>query len=156
RNAIILALIVILVAVYCVMYGLQTLVWIEGKQWASVNPWLNDVPKAITETGKSAAEAKGVQAKAYDYEFVSPWGAGKITPAVAFVVFRFDSGQAVAFIDPETSLDTMRNLKSSNPLEYQRFTNVFADHAIEFNSQLYEVVYGAAPSQLSPLMQGRD
>jgi len=156
RNAILLAVVVILVAIYCVSYGLQTLVWIEGKQWTSANPWLDDMPKPLATTGKSPAEAKGVLAKAYDYEFVSPWGAAKITPFVIHVQFRFDGGQVVALIDPETSIDTMRNLKSTNPLEYQKFTNVFADHPIEFNSQLYEMVYGAAPSQLSPLGASRD
>jgi len=156
RFAIILSLVVILVAAYCVMYGLQTLVWIEGKQWASVNPWLNEAPKPLAITATLPVTAKSVEAKAFDYEFVSPWGAAKVTPSPAHAEFRFGPGQVVAFIDPETSVDTMRTMKSSNPLEYQRFTNVFADHPIEFNSQLYEVVYGASPAQLSPLMSSRD
>jgi hypothetical protein len=151
--AIILAIVVIVVAAYSVMYGLQTLAWVEAKQWASVNPWLRDTPQPLPA---SMSEARGTLVKAYDYEFMSPWGAGKITPYPAHVEFRFGGGQAALFIDPETSLDTMRNLKSTNPAEYQKFTNVFIDHPIDTNLQLYQTVYGASPAQLSPIMSGRD
>jgi hypothetical protein len=153
RSAILLAALVVLVSVYCMAYGLQTLVWVEGNQWASVNPWFRDVPQPLPS---AAPSAKGTVVKAYDYEFLSPWGAGKITPFASHVEFRFPGGQVVLLIDPETSLDTMRNMKSTNPLEYQRFTNVFVDHPIEFNYQLYDTVYGASPAQLSPLMSSRD
>jgi hypothetical protein len=47
-------------------------------------------------------------------------------------------------------------MKSTNPLEYQKFTNVFVDHPIEFNYQLYDMVYSASPAQLSPIMPSRD
>jgi hypothetical protein len=152
-SAIILAILVVLVSAFCVAYGLQTLVWVEARHWSAVNPWLEEIPQPLRA---SAASAKSTLVKAYDYEFLSPWGAGKITPYVAHVEFRFNGGQVVILFDPETSLDTMRNLKSTNPLEYQRFTNVFVDHPIEFNYQLYQVVYGALPAQLSPVMSSRD
>ena len=153
RSAIILAALVVLVSVYCIAYGLQTLVWLEAKHWASVNTWLQDVPQPLPV---STPAAKGTQVKAYNYEFLSPWGDGKITPYLAHVEFRFDKGQVVLLIDPETSVDTMRNMKSTNPLEYQKFTNLFLDHPIEFNYQLYDTVYSASPAQLSPVMPGRD
>lgn len=161
RSAIILAALVVLVSVYCIAYGLQTLVWLEARHWASVNPWLQDVPQPLPSSTSSSTSspnpsAKGTQVKAYDYEFISPWGAAKITPYLAHVEFRFNGGQVALLIDPETSVDTMRNMKSTNPLEYQKFTNVFVDHPIEFNYQLYETVYGASPAQLSPIMPGRD
>ena len=156
-SAIILAALVVLVSVFCVAYGLQTLVWLEARQWASVNPWLRDVPQPLPSSTPSAApSAKGIQVRAYDYEFISPWGAGKVTPYLAHVEFRFNGGQVAILFDPETSLDTMRNLKTTNPLEYQRFTNVFLDHPIEFNYQLYQIVYGVSPAQLSPFMSSRD
>ena len=101
--AIILAIVVIVVAAYSVMYGLQTLAWVEAKQWASVNPWLRDTPQPLPA---SMSEARGTLVKAYDYEFMSPWGAGKITPYPAHVEFRFGGGQAALFIDPETSGQT--------------------------------------------------
>ncbi|MGH9713325.1 MAG: hypothetical protein ACRD5M_08505 [Candidatus Acidiferrales bacterium] len=151
--AIILAIVVILVAAYSVMYGLQTLAWVEASQWATVNPWLRDTPQPLPA---SKPEAKGTRVKAYDYEFMSSWGAAKITPYPVHVEFRFGGGQLVLFIDPETALDTMRDLKSSNPSEYQKFTNVFIDHPIDTNYQLYQTVYGSSPAQLSPLMSSRD
>jgi len=153
RSAIILAALVVLVSVYCIAYGLQTLVWVEAKHWASFNPWLQEVPQPLPG---STPAAKGTQVKAYDFEFLSPWGAGKVTPYLAHVEFRFTAGQVALLIDPETSVDTMRNMKSTNPLEYQKFTNLFLDHPIEFNYQLYDTVYGTSPAQLSPVMPSRD
>src|SRR5258708_6785804 len=80
-SAIILAALVVLVSAFCVAYGLQTLVWVEARQWASVNPWLRDVPQPLPSSTSSATPgAKGTQVRAYDYEFISPWGAGKVTP----------------------------------------------------------------------------
>jgi hypothetical protein len=156
-SAIILAALVVLVSAFCVAYGLQTLVWMEARQWASVNPWLRDVPQQLpSSTPSTNSSAKGTQVRAYDYEFVSSWGTAKITPYLAHVEFRFPAGQVAILFDPETSVDTMRNLKSTNPLEYQKFTNVFLDHPIEFNYQLYQMVYGVSPAQLSPIMSSRD
>jgi hypothetical protein len=151
--AIILAFAVILVAIFCVAYGLQTLAWIEAKQWASINPWLNNIPQPLPS---APAPGKGEQIKSYDYEFVTPWGAGKITSSLTYSEIRFAPGQVVIFFDPDSQLDTMRALKSSNPLEYQRFQNVFVDHPIESNYALYQAVYGASPAQLSPFMPSRD
>lgn len=151
--AIILSIAVIVVAAYCVMYGLQTLVWIEARHWSSVNPWLQETPQPLPA---AISSAKSTLVKAYDYEFMSPWGTGKITPYPAHVEFRFTAGQLALFIDPETSLDTMRNMKSTNPIEYQKFTNVFIDHPIDTNFQLYQTVYGASPAQLSPVMSARE
>ncbi|HYL68116.1 MAG TPA: hypothetical protein VEX69_03040 [Candidatus Limnocylindria bacterium] len=156
-SAIILAVLVVLVSAYCVAYGLQTLVWLEARHWSTVNPWLQDVPQPLpSSTINATPSAKGTLVKAYDYEFLSPWGAAKITPYLAHVEFRFPAGQVALLFDPETSIDTMRNMKSTNPLEYQKFTNVFVDHPIEFNYQLYDMVYGASPAQLSPIMPSRD
>jgi len=151
--AIILAFVVILVAVFCVAYGLQTLAWIESKQWASANPWLNNIPQPLP-SGSPAT--KGSQVRAYDYEFISPWGAAEPKATLTYSEFHFTPGQIVVFFDPDSQLDTMRTLKSSNPLEYQKFQNVFIDHPIETNYALYQAVYGAAPSQLSPFMSSRD
>ena len=152
-SAVILSIAVIVVAAYCVMYGLQTLVWLEARHWSSANPWLEEVPQPLPA---SLSSAKGTPVKAYDYEFMSPWGAGKVTPYTAHVEFRFAGGQLALFIDPETSLDTMRNMKSANPAEYQKFTNIFLDHPIDTNYQLYQTVYGSSPAQLSPIMSSRD
>lgn len=151
--AIILAIAVIVVASFCVAYGLQTLAWVEGRQWSSVNPWLREVPQPLPTV---QPPAKGELTKAYDYEFISPWGAGKTSQTLTYSEFRFPLGQVVIFFDPDSQLDTMRVLKSSNPLEYQKFQNVFSDHPIESNYDLYQAVYDSSPAQLSPVMSGRE
>lgn len=147
-------LVVVVVAGFCLMYGLGTLAWVEGKLWASQNPWLKDVPQL--SSAASPGSPKLTQAKAYDYEFTTPWGNPKVTPALTFVQMRFDGGQVVVFYDPQTLLDSLGKLKSSSPIEYQKFANVFSDHPIESNFALYQAVYGASPAQQSPVMPGRE
>jgi hypothetical protein len=151
--AIILAVAVILVAIFCVAYGLQTLAWIEANQWASINPWLNSTPQPLAP---APTQVKGEEIKAYDYEFMVPWKSFKITPSLIYSEIRFETGHVVIFFDPDSQLDTMRAMKSSNPLEYQKFQNVFGDHPIETNYALYQAVYNASPAQLSPFMSSRD
>lgn len=154
-SAIVLAIIVIGVAIYCAAYGLQTLAWYEGHHWTKENAWLADVPQPLAPA--PPAVAKGNLVKAFNYEFTAPWiGKTTQTPSLTGVVIRFDSGQAIFFYDPETLLDSLRQMKSSSPLQYQKFVNLFADHPVESNYGLYEAVYGAAPSQLSPIMTSRD
>jgi hypothetical protein len=151
--AILLAIGVIVVAIFCVTYGLQTLAWIESRQWSNVNPWLRAIPQPLPTV---QPPAKGEQVKAYDYEFISPWGVGKTSQSLTCSEIRFPLGQVVIFFDPDSQLDTIRVLKSSNPLEYQKFQNVFFDHPIETNYELYQAVYNASPAQLSPIMSSRD
>jgi hypothetical protein len=154
-SAIALAIAVIGVAIFCAAYGLQTLAWYEGHHWAKENAWLADVPKPLPAA--PPAVAKGNLVKAFNYEFTAPWtGKTTQTPSLVGVVIRFDSGQAILFYDPETLLDSLRQMKSSSPLQYQKFVAVFADHPIESNYGLYEAIYGAAPSQLSPIMTSRE
>jgi hypothetical protein len=155
RNAILLLLAVFLVAGYAIAFGPQTLVWLNTKRWASTNPWLRDVPQplpapTVQPASPAAAAAKNMQVKAFNYEFNAPWPIATITPAPNVVHVRFKPGQAIVFFDPDAQLDTLRVIKNSNPLEYQRFSNLFSDHPIETNYELYENVYAASPAQLSP------
>lgn len=46
-SAVILAAVVVLLAAFIVEFGLQTLVWVDAKHWASVNPWLRTVPQQL-------------------------------------------------------------------------------------------------------------
>ena len=149
--AIILLLAVILIAVFCVEFGVQTLTWLEAKQCASANPWLADVPQALSPVASDAS--KGTPVKAFNYQFNVPWQAkAKTIEPVPYLQFTSDSGQAIVFFDPEAQLDSMHSLKSSNPTEYQKFASVFADQPIESNYALYQAVYGASPAQFSPVM----
>jgi hypothetical protein len=152
--AIVLALVAILVAVFMVKFGLQTMTWVEGKMWASQSPWLNTVPQALAAP---PAVAPGPQLKAFDFEVNAPWpGNPKPLPAETNVAFRYDSGQILVFFDPAAQLDTLREIQNGNPAEFQKFTNIFVDKPVDSNFALYRAVYGAAPSQVSPFMNPSD
>src|ERR1700722_13932845 len=80
QSAILLAAAVLVVAVFAILFGLQTLVWLNSKHWASINPWIGDTPQPLATVAsasgdlpplpgkKSAKVAKPAQLKAYDYE----------------------------------------------------------------------------------------
>lgn len=154
KSAIILAVVVILVAVYCAMFGPQTLVWINAKHWSSGNPWLLDVPQPLpSPSSQPMAASKGAALKAFNYEFTTPWqGKAKTNPTLTNIEFKFDSGQVVDFYDPEGQVDAMGELKKSNPNEYQRIQTIFGETAFDTNYDLYRAVYGASPAQVSPFM----
>jgi hypothetical protein len=155
RSSIILAILAVLVAVYCVEFGLQTLTWIEAREWRSANPWLADA--AQTLPAPAASSAKGAPEKFYEYEFTVPWsGKSKITQNLTSAEFRYDSGQVIVFFDPDSQVDTIHKLKASSPADYQKFMAVFGNKPIDTNYALYQSVYGAAPTQISPFMSASD
>jgi hypothetical protein len=167
RSAILLAVVVLIVAAASVEFGLQTLVWVEAKNWASANPWLLEVPLALPpQTSQSMASPlnartekppKPVLLKAYDYQFRAPWpGHVKMTSAQIDTEFRFDSGQVIVFFDPQAQLDTVREMKAKNPVGYQQLLNVFGDQAANSNYALYKAVYGASPAVASPFLPRQD
>jgi len=152
-TAIALAALAIVVALFTVKFGLQTLTWMEGKMWAAQTPWLNSLPQQLPTPAPVAA---GPQLKAFDFEVNAPWpGNPKPVPTETNVAFHYDTGQVLVFFDPEAQLDTLRTIQNSNPLEYQKFSNVFADKPIDSNFALYREVYNASPAQLSPFMDAR-
>jgi hypothetical protein len=153
-----LAVLAIVVAIFMVKFGLQTLTWVEGKMWATQAPWLNRVPQPLPAPSPLATPtAKAPQLKEYDFEVNAPWpGNPKPAPTETSVGFHYDGGQVLVFFDPEAQLDTLRSIQNANPAEFQRFTNIFADKPINSNFELYRAVYNAAPSQASPLMDARD
>jgi hypothetical protein len=150
--AIILVLLVILIAVFCVEFGAQTLTWFEARHWAASSPWLAYVPQPLPVSSDDTS--KGSQAKAFEYQFNVPWNVKiKNVESLSYIQFFSDSGQVVVFLDPDSQLDVMHSLKSSNPTEYQKFANVFANQPIESNYALYQAVYSASPAQFSPIMK---
>lgn len=157
-GAIALAALAIVVALFTVKFGLQTLTWVEGKMWAAQTSWLKVVPQTLPAPAAAPVlTAKTPQIKAYDFEVVAPWpGNPKAVPTETSVAFHYDTGQVLVFFDPEAQLDTLRSIQNSNPLEYQKFSNVFADKPIDSNYALYREVYSASPAQLSPFMDARD
>lgn len=167
RTAILLAAGALVVAAFSVAFGLQTLVWINARQWASANPWLRGVPKqlaaseaaspAVPGTAASSKAPKPNQTKAYDYEFTSPWpGNVKITPRLLYTELRFDSGPIVLFFDPEAQLDTVEELKTKNGPEYQQLLSMFGNEPIDNDYLLYKATYEASPDKISPFMNRDD
>jgi hypothetical protein len=177
RNAIILAILVIAVGAYCLAFGLQTLIWIEAKQWVSAESWVGNTPQPLTNTsvntstgaqqavpnsakaahGKAGTKSSMEQPKAFNYEFKVPWaGQWKISPLPIGVQLRYDSGQVVVFYDPELQIDTAHALRTPTTPEAQRLANILASHPIESNYALYQAAYGASPAQISPLMKEQD
>ena len=94
-SAIALAALAIVVALFTVKFGLQTMTWVEGKMWATQTPWLNVVPQALPTPPPVAA---GPQLKAFDFEVNAPWpGNPKPVPAETNVAFHYDTGQVLVF-----------------------------------------------------------
>jgi hypothetical protein len=154
RNALILAAVVILIAGYCIAFGLQTLVAFEAHHWTRDNAWITDVPDPLNA---QAPAAGSTQLRAFNYEFKVPWtGKQKTNETLTYHEFRFDSGQVVILYDPEAQLDPVHTLKASSPLEYQQLQNVFGGQPLDTNYALYQAVYGALPAATSPFMPMRD
>lgn len=154
RNALILAGVVILIAGYCIAFGLQSLVAFEAHHWTRDNAWITDVPEPLNA---QAPAAGSTQLKAFNYEFKVPWtGKQKTNETLTYHEFRFDSGQVVILYDPEAQLDTVHALKASSPLEYQQLQNVFGGQPLDTNYALYQAVYGASPAATSPFMPMRE
>jgi hypothetical protein len=167
QSAILLAATVLIVAVLAVLFGLQTLVWVNSRHRTSLDPWLADTPQPLPpvsatqgdlpplpgDKGGKAKPVKPAQLKAYDYEFTSPWsGNVKTSPGISYAQFQFDSGQIIVFFDPEAQIDVVRQMKSSETPLFAPFQNIFGEQSPESNYALYQTVYSASPAQISPFM----
>jgi hypothetical protein len=169
-SAIVLVIIIVVVAIYSSTYGMQTLQWISARNWATQNPWLNDVPQPISVTTAPAvpAPAPVIQAgakkqmviaapktnelAAYNYEFASPWNStSKEAASPGGAEFRFESGQVIVFGDPDAQLDTLQLVRTSTSADYVPFQNLVNELNITTNYGLYNAVYSASPSQVKPL-----
>jgi hypothetical protein len=158
RESILWVIVLVLVALYCLEFGLPTLLWVESREWAAANPTLAEVPQPLTPPVLSAeAASKGTLLKAYDYQFRVPWtGKVKQTLPAATTEFRFDSGQVVVLFDPEAQLDVLRGIRTSKSQDYVNFSDVLANQNVDSNYGLFRIVYGAAPANISPFMRQSD
>jgi hypothetical protein len=179
----VLAAFAIFVGVYSVKWGFQSLTWIEARASADANPWLTMTPQPLPPpsqplaplpasapppgTGKKGIAARNAAAdknapdliKLYNFQFTPPWpGKYKIEPSPTgnYTTLHFDSGQVLVFYNPESQLDSLATLKQSDPADYQKFAAIFSGTSIENNYALFSAVYGAAPSAVSPFMNGLD
>jgi hypothetical protein len=180
RSAVILAIVTVVVAAFAIMYGLQTLVWAKTKFWAKDNPWIVTVPSQLAApaaaasasatpaasdamagaapgSGKKARAGKAADAdkiepeKAYGLQFIPPWkGDVKIEPSATATIFRFPAGQVVVLFDPQTSVDTLRELETVTSAQYLTVLSLFGPKPFDSNYDLYKSVYGASPVQASP------
>lgn len=145
---IILMIAAIVIAAYCVGFGLQTLVWFQAHHWGNVNPWIKDVPAPLSST--SVADAK-TQIQASGFQFKVPWEAKpKTSDGPGYTEFHFASGPVILFYDPHGQADMQSKLNSENPSEYQRFANAFEGQTFDTNYSIYKAVYGASPAGVSP------
>lgn len=148
RSTIILAAVVILVAGYCVAFGLQTLVWFEAHHWAKANAWIKEVPQPLSATPVQDGSTK---VTAFDYQFNVPWsGKPATSEEPGQTVIRFDQGPVILFYDPQAQADMQAKLNSQNPTEYQQFSNAFLGQTFDTNYAIYNAVYGASPADVSP------
>lgn len=157
RSTIILAVVVILVAGYCVAFGLQTLVWFEANHWAKANPWIKDVPTSVSSASVQPAQQGGTKLNAFGYQFSVSWpGTPKTVDGPGTTEFHFDSGQVIVFYDPQAQADMLAKLSSQNPLEYQQFSNAFVGQTFDTNYSIYNAVYAASPAGVSPFSSLND
>ncbi|HUO35053.1 MAG TPA: hypothetical protein VMU43_08670 [Candidatus Acidoferrum sp.] len=161
RDAIILLVVVLAVAGYCIRYGLQTLTYLEAKTWVRTDPWLNEVPQPLATPAPlpdfSKMKEKPSFVKTSEWEFRVPWkGEPKERHLPTAIEFRFDTGQAIAFYDPDAQADTLGQLKKLNPVNFDKLSNVFQGAIPQTNYELYRDVYSASPTLMSPFMPLED
>jgi hypothetical protein len=148
RTTIILMIAAIVVAAYCVGFGLQTLVWFEAHHWGNVNPWIKDVPTALSSSPVSDART---QVQAFGFQFKVPWEANpKTDDGPGYTEFHFASGPVILFCDPQGQADMQSKLNSENPAQYQQFANAFEGQTFDTNYSIYKAVYSASPASVSP------
>jgi hypothetical protein len=153
RSSIILMIVVIVIAGYCVAFGLQTLVWFEARHWAGANPWIKDVPQALNAP---PIQQGSTELKAFDYEFKVPWtGKSTAVSEPGKIDFHFDSGPVIVFHDPAAQADMAQQLSSENPAQYQRMQNALGQ-SFGTNYEIYSAVYDASPASISPFSSLRD
>lgn len=151
---VILMLAVIVVAAYCIVFGLQTLVWFEAHHWAGANPWIKDVP---TPLSSSQLADGNTQLQAFGFQFKVPWpGKPKTDDGPGYTEFHFDSGPVILFYDPQGQANMQSRLNSENPTEYQRFASAFGGQTFDTNYSIYKTVYNASPASVSPWSSSAD
>jgi len=148
-SAIVLVVLLILVAVYVLFYGPQTLAYIEARHWGRVNPWLYDVPQSLSP-GLSTPNVK-THLEFFNYQCDAPWkGPAKMSGGAGFIQAAFPSGAVVLVFLPEAQGNALEASKGTDPAEQRRFANLFGDQQIKSNFDFYKTVYAASPALSSP------
>jgi hypothetical protein len=154
-TAIILLGVLVVVAWYSLAHGLQTLIVIEARQWASANPFLNETPQPLPPpTGIAPASAR---IEHFNYQFYVPWKPiDKDTENPAYAEIRAKTGEVVVFFNPDSQIDMLQSMKSGVTPLARNYMQIFAGHPPDSNYALYDAVYSASPAQAALLMPRQD
>lgn len=154
-SAIILAGVLVVVAALALLYGLQTIIYMEARIWGHSNPELYETPKQLAALpGQVPA---GTDFSFYGFEFDVPWKSDYKTdysPAT-YKCVTFNSGQAVVFFDPSSFVNSAAALQKAAPAKYLEVANIFGAQPFASSAALFDAVYGASPAQVSPWMDRR-
>jgi hypothetical protein len=151
RSTVILAACAVLIGFYVILFGLQTMVFIEAHRWASISPDLKVVPQSLPSSAVSPVKEKDISF--YGYDFDAPWeGIEKKTDngGQAEVVFR--SGTIILFFNPGGEQDILSTIRGGDPKTFQRYQDIFGSDLFPSNDALYSAVYNVSPSDISPFM----
>lgn len=150
-RAIVLAVFAVLVGVYAVLYGLQTLTVLSARSWQSAYPELAQVPQPLPDTSVSSGQAGKVAS--YGYKFEAPWtDLDNVGGGPGYASFNFRSGQRIIFFDPSAQTDTVRTMNAADPERFRRSSIAFGGGTFDSNYGLYQSVFSASPGQLSAFM----
>lgn len=151
RTTIILAVVCVAVGIFALSYGLQALTCVEVRRWASANPYLNLTPQAMPSTAVSTAQETNLSA--YGMSFAAPWkGAAAQRQNAGNTEFDFKQGPFLIFFDPDTQKNIVESIEDGDPQLLDRYKAVFGDPLFPSDYDLYTAVYGASPSEVTPLM----
>jgi hypothetical protein len=150
-SAIILVAVLIGVAVYILLYGLQTLIYFDAKHWGSQDTSLYITPHTITLA--PSAPGPTTHLEFYNYQCEAPWkGPAKTTEEADYIEAKFPSGPIVRVELPEAQADALQSFKGESPAQQQHIATVFGDHPFDSNFDLFAAIYSASPDQVSAFM----
>lgn len=151
RITIVLALVTLAIGIYSMVYGLQTTFYFQAHSWASRNPFLRETLQQLPSTAASPVQTKNLSF--YNLNFAAPWkGIASQKSGGAQSIMSFTSGPIIIFFDPQTEADPLETIRDGDPNLYSRYQQVFGHDLFPSTYDLYEAVYGASPSLLSPVM----
>jgi hypothetical protein len=151
RTTIILALCTLLVGIYAILFGLQTVTSLQTRHWARTSPFLRARPQPLASSAASPAQEKNLSF--YGLDFAAPWkGVAKKTEGDARSEVDFAPGEIIILFNPVAEKDIVGSIKSGDPQIYNHYEAIFGTGFYPNNYALYAAVYGAAPAEISPFM----
>ena len=154
-SAYILLLVLMIVAVYSLFYGLQTLMTYNARHWGSFEPSLYVTPQDLPQQTTPAAQTTHLEF--YNYQCDAPWkGPAEAAEGPDTNDFKFTSGAFVRVYLPESQSDAQKTFKGETPEEQRRLDAAFGEHPFNSNFDVYSAIYGASPAQVSPFISRSD